>query len=180
MTKTSPSKLADALAELLARVDAGETAPHATLARGLKVAARLTPQGRQLVLARDGGEPSRLEATTCARHAGWAASTVAELVSPRGARCLTVTEEQTPPTPVHLEGTCGSCANGVASADPGLIDCLLGWEAHDLFWSEFARVPVAMGHGEALTPVSSPAHACTAVLAGRPGWTPARQEHPDA
>lgn len=167
-------KLDKILPELLARAEAGDTRASAELGRGLKVWARVTEQGRQLVLTREGlDDPQKLrtEARVCADKAGWPSSTVGEWTSPHGARCLTVTELGLPRSP-YPAGTCGSCDHAIPSGEAHLLDCTLGWEAHDAFWSARDKQIVAMGHGEALIPQSSPACRCGAGVAGRMAWTP--------
>lgn len=90
-------KLTDTLSDLLTRLAAGEKAPSAKLGRGLVVLARQTAAGRQLVLNRPGTDDAwklKTEADTCAKHAGWSAYDLAELVTAKGGHCLTVTEKQ--------------------------------------------------------------------------------------
>ena len=62
-------------------------------------------------------------------------------------------------------GTCGTCAQGTPDGY-GLIECQLGWEAHDNLWHQDVRgrfhPGVTMGHAGVPLPLLSPTCRCMA------------------
>ncbi|WP_412027891.1 hypothetical protein [Deinococcus yunweiensis] len=57
--------------------------------------------------------------------------------------------------------TCGTCAHGTPDGY-GMVECQLGWEAHDRLWSDWISNFIPMAHPGVPKPLLSLGHPCVA------------------